>query len=362
MNDLSFKEEILSFIRELGHTGEIKVLSDVNVNHMHQPWRSFAANINKWLSGKTTALKSLRLSCAQILWGMYHNKNVDYVYLLLADLVFQVENKNNKKNSDMDDSMFTTIRVISKHQDTQVYGAILHQHLTNQAMLESEAYKTYHAYATGEKISKPKYVPKKVDSDTSPKKKPVQAPKLSIAGTTSTEQPPLKDKSMWSDQEKRVQKIDRLARSLLIQGLSNDVYSLIDSKKTAKDLCDAFARHMLGSKYGEQDRKAAVLYEYETFKATEGELLLDTYIQYLQVINDLKKCGYSKDNCELNFKFLNNLQPEWKQYATMMRQNKNLMDINIDALYNILKQNQRDVNDAMGSRRKLLWSLLIHWL
>nr|GEU34180.1 integrase, catalytic region, zinc finger, CCHC-type, peptidase aspartic, catalytic [Tanacetum cinerariifolium] len=38
---------------------------------------------------------------------------------------------------------------------------------------------------------------------------------VSIAGTTSTEQPPLKDKSMWSDQEKRVQKIDRLARSLL---------------------------------------------------------------------------------------------------------------------------------------------------
>nr|GEY72939.1 hypothetical protein [Tanacetum cinerariifolium] len=53
---------------------------------------------------------------------------------------------------------------------------------------------------------------------------------------------------------------------------------------------------MLGSEYGEQDRKAAVLYEYETFKATEGELLLNTYIRYLQVINDLKKCGYSKDN------------------------------------------------------------------
>nr|GEY54579.1 hypothetical protein [Tanacetum cinerariifolium] len=157
---------------------------------------------------------------------------------------------------------------------------------------------------------------------------------------------------MWSDQKKRIQKIDRLVRSLLIQGLSNDIYSLIDSNKATKDLWDALARHMLGCEYGEQDKKAAVLYEYETFKATEGELLLDTYIRYLQVINDLKKCGYSKDNCELNFKFLNNLQPEWKQYATMMRQNKNLMDINIDALYNILKQNQGDVNDAMGSKKK----------
>nr|GFB71366.1 hypothetical protein [Tanacetum cinerariifolium] len=142
---------------------------------------------------------------------------------------------------------------------------------------------------------------------------------VSIAGTTSTEQPPLKHKFMWSDQEKIIQKICCLARSLLIQGLTNDIYSLIDSNKTAKDLWDALARHMLGSEYGEQDRKAAVLYEYETFKATEGELLLDTYIRYLQVISDLKKCGYSKDNSDLNFKFLKNLQPEWKQYATMMR-------------------------------------------
>nr|GEZ07882.1 hypothetical protein [Tanacetum cinerariifolium] len=145
---------------------------------------------------------------------------------------------------------------------------------------------------------------------------------VSIAGTSSTEQPPLKDKSKCN--------------------------------KIAKDLWDALARHMLGSEYDEQDRKAAVLYEYETFKATEGELLLDTYIRYLQIINDLKKYGYSKENCELNFKFLNSLQPDWKRYATMMRQNKNLMDINIDALYNILKQNLGDVNDAMGLKKKTI--------
>nr|GFC23020.1 hypothetical protein [Tanacetum cinerariifolium] len=109
---------------------------------------------------------------------------------------------------------------------------------------------------------------------------------------------------------------------------------------------------MRGSEYGEQDRKASILYEYETFKAIEGEQLFDTYLRYLQVINDLKKCGYKKDKRELNYKFLNNLQPEWKQYGTLMRQNKNLMDISIDALYNILKQNQGDVNDALGYKKK----------
>nr|GFA86104.1 hypothetical protein [Tanacetum cinerariifolium] len=38
----------------------------------------------------------------------------------------------------------------------------------------------------------------------------------------------------------------------------------------------------------------------------------------------------------------------------MMRQTKNLMDINIDALYNILKQNQSDVNDALGYKKKAI--------
>ncbi|GJV85681.1 hypothetical protein Tco_1525579 [Tanacetum coccineum] len=99
----NFKDmlQICPKLPDLRHTGEIKVLSDVNVNHLHQPWGSFAAIINKCLSGKTTALERLRLSRTQILWGMYHNKNVDYVYLLWEDLVYQVENKNSTKNNDM---------------------------------------------------------------------------------------------------------------------------------------------------------------------------------------------------------------------------------------------------------------------
>nr|GEY86334.1 hypothetical protein [Tanacetum cinerariifolium]GEY91962.1 hypothetical protein [Tanacetum cinerariifolium] len=80
---------------------------------------------------------------------------------------------------------------------------------------------------------------------------------VSIAETLSAEQLPLKDKSMWSDQEKKIQEIDRLARSLLIQRLSNDIYSLIDSNKTAKDLWDALARHMIGFEYREQDSEAS---------------------------------------------------------------------------------------------------------
>ncbi|GJR99179.1 hypothetical protein Tco_0315688 [Tanacetum coccineum] len=107
---------------------------------------------------------------------------------------------------------------------------------------------------------------------------------VSLAGTTPNAPPTLKDPKFWTAEEKKDRKIDLLIRDF---------------------------------EYGKQDREAAILYEYETFKALEGEQLLDTYLRYLQVINDLKKCGYKKDNCVLNY-----------------------------------KQNQGGVNDAMGYKKK----------
>ncbi|GJS72360.1 retrovirus-related pol polyprotein from transposon TNT 1-94 [Tanacetum coccineum] len=109
-----FEEEILTFLRDLGHSGEIKVITDVNVNKLHQPWRSFAAVINKCLSGKSTGYDTLRLSQAQILWGMYHKKNVDYAYLLWDDFVYQDSSipRRNRVNWHFarDDLMFTKIK------------------------------------------------------------------------------------------------------------------------------------------------------------------------------------------------------------------------------------------------------------
>nr|GEY33818.1 hypothetical protein [Tanacetum cinerariifolium] len=105
---------------------------------------------------------SFRLSQAQILWGFYHNSNVDYAYLIWEDFVYQVEHKNLKRSNEMyyprftqviidyfmtrkpsiprrnrinwhyvrDDVLFSTIKVVSRHQTTQQYGAILPIELT----------------------------------------------------------------------------------------------------------------------------------------------------------------------------------------------------------------------------------------
>nr|GEX42066.1 hypothetical protein [Tanacetum cinerariifolium] len=107
--ELPFEEEILEFLRFLGHSAQIRTLTDVNVNKLYQPWRSFAAVVNKCLTGKSTGFDSLRLSQAQILWGLYHRRNVDFAFLIWEDHVYQVEHKNQKKSNEMYYPRFTKV-------------------------------------------------------------------------------------------------------------------------------------------------------------------------------------------------------------------------------------------------------------
>ncbi|GJZ20689.1 hypothetical protein Tco_0557279 [Tanacetum coccineum] len=81
------EEELVTFIQELGYSGKCDMLSVIHIDQKHQSWRTFAAIINRCIYRKPTGLDRLRESRAQILWGMYNKKNVDYVALLWEDFI-----------------------------------------------------------------------------------------------------------------------------------------------------------------------------------------------------------------------------------------------------------------------------------
>nr|GEX62236.1 hypothetical protein [Tanacetum cinerariifolium] len=56
----------------------------------------------------------------------------------------------------MDDHMFSTIKLVSRHQNMQQFGALLPIELTNDEIRNSKAYKEYYAIATGEAAPMPK--------------------------------------------------------------------------------------------------------------------------------------------------------------------------------------------------------------
>nr|GFC96827.1 hypothetical protein [Tanacetum cinerariifolium] len=61
---------------------------------------------------------------------------------------------------------FSTIKVVSRHQKTQQYGAILPIELTTAELRNSKAYKEYHACAMGQAAPKPKASARKKKGDS----------------------------------------------------------------------------------------------------------------------------------------------------------------------------------------------------
>ncbi|GJR46005.1 hypothetical protein Tco_1314108 [Tanacetum coccineum] len=157
--------KIVSFIKELRYTGDIDSITKVYTDHMHQPWRTFATVINRCLSGKTIGLDKIILSRAQIMWRMYYNQNVDFVKLLWEDFMFQIDNRDSKKQEKI---ILGSLRFVSKTKEYQVYGALITADMTNLKMQKSPAYKAYLAYATG---GFPPNKSRKFKKPTSPSKK-----------------------------------------------------------------------------------------------------------------------------------------------------------------------------------------------
>nr|GEZ07818.1 hypothetical protein [Tanacetum cinerariifolium] len=153
-DELSFKEEILAFLRYLRHSGEIKKITDVNINKLYQLWRSFVAVINKCLSGKSTGYDNF-------VYQVEHKdakKSNEMYYPRFTKVIinfFMTKNplipRRNKVNCHYvrDDQMFTTIKLVSRHQNTQQFGVILPVELTNIDVRNSAAYKEYYAIASG---------------------------------------------------------------------------------------------------------------------------------------------------------------------------------------------------------------------
>nr|GEY43303.1 hypothetical protein [Tanacetum cinerariifolium] len=141
-DELPFEEEIMAFLRFLRHSGKIRKLADVNINKLHQPWRSFAA------------------------------KNVDFAYLLWEDFVYQVEHKDVKKSNEMYYPKFTKVIIhyfITKDSSIprrNKFDVMLPIELTNEDIRNYEAYKEYYAVASGDTPPKTKASIKKTKSSS----------------------------------------------------------------------------------------------------------------------------------------------------------------------------------------------------
>nr|GEX98151.1 hypothetical protein [Tanacetum cinerariifolium] len=165
-DELPFEEPILSFLRELGHSGEIKMITDVE----HKD-----------------AKKSNEMYYPQF-------TKVIVNFFMTKDQSIPRRNKVNWHFT-RDDHMFTMIKLVSRHQNTQQYGAILPIELTNKAIRNFESYKEYYVFASGAEPPKTKAgVRKKQSSSNTTFTMPPQTAKGKRLKTSTKVDKPAKEK------------------------------------------------------------------------------------------------------------------------------------------------------------------------
>ncbi|GJU95401.1 hypothetical protein Tco_1320157 [Tanacetum coccineum] len=122
---LSSDEEIVSFIKELGHKGDIKSITEVVVDHMYQPWRTFAEDFTFQIENRDHKKQE----------KMYYSRFTKVIihHFITKDKLILMRNKM-FMHITQDDSILGPIRFVSMSKDFQVYGALLPNKMTNQQM------------------------------------------------------------------------------------------------------------------------------------------------------------------------------------------------------------------------------------
>nr|GEV50004.1 hypothetical protein [Tanacetum cinerariifolium] len=179
--ELPFEDDLLSFIKELGYSGNCEMLSTIRTDQMHQPWRTFGAVINKCISGKTTGVDRLGESGAQILWAMYNQMNVYYVALIWENFMCQADNKeiSSARKEHMPYPRFTKVIInhfISKENTISIRNRINLYTIRDDTLLGTLKF-----------ISKTEYYQKKVPHKKARKFKKHSSPKLKTIPVSAKE-------------------------------------------------------------------------------------------------------------------------------------------------------------------------------
>ncbi|GKC15525.1 hypothetical protein Tco_1012307 [Tanacetum coccineum] len=97
-------------------------------------------------------------------------------------------------------------------------------------------------------------------------------------------------------------------------------------------------------------KKAKLFNEWEMFTSTEEESIESYYHRFSKLMNDFKRNKHFPEKIASNFKFLNNLQPEWSRHVTIVHQTKDLHTTDYTKLYDFLKYNQKEVDELRAER------------
>ncbi|GJU85974.1 hypothetical protein Tco_1293520 [Tanacetum coccineum] len=137
---------------------------------------------------------------------------------------------------------------------------------------------------------------------------------------------------------------------LLLTGIGDEIYSTVDACNTANEMWIAIERLQQGESLNIQDVKTNLFWEFGKFTSRDGESMESYYSRFYKLMNELTRNNLEVTKMQVNVQFLQQLQPEWSRFVTLVKQSEKIDTISYHRLFDILKQFQKEVNDIRTER------------
>ncbi|GJV49596.1 integrase, catalytic region, zinc finger, CCHC-type containing protein [Tanacetum coccineum] len=137
---------------------------------------------------------------------------------------------------------------------------------------------------------------------------------------------------------------------LLLTGIGDEIYSTVDACNTANEMWIAIERLQQGESLNVQDVKTNLFWEFGKFTSRDGESMESYYSRFYKLMNELTRNNLEVTIMQVNVQFLQQLQPEWSRFVTLVKQSEKIDTISYHRLFDILKQFQKEVNDIRAER------------
>nr|GEY01475.1 hypothetical protein [Tanacetum cinerariifolium]GEZ47342.1 hypothetical protein [Tanacetum cinerariifolium] len=113
-----------------------------------------------------------------------------------------------------------------------------------------------------------------------------------------------------STAEKIQANCDIKVTNTILQGLSADIYSLVNHYRVANDLWKRVHLLMQGTALTKHERQCKLYDAFDKFAHIKGKSLHKYYLRFTQLINDMNIFNMKMEQFQVNTKFLNSLPPE----------------------------------------------------
>ncbi|GKC20060.1 retrovirus-related pol polyprotein from transposon TNT 1-94 [Tanacetum coccineum] len=137
---------------------------------------------------------------------------------------------------------------------------------------------------------------------------------------------------------------------LLLTGIGDEIYSTVDACNTANEMWIAIERLQQGESLNVQDVKTNLFWEFGKFTSRDGESMESYYSRFYKLMNELTRNNLQVTTMQVNVQFLQQLQPEWSRFVTIVKQSEKIDTVSYHRLFDILKQFQLEVNDIRAER------------